>query len=73
MRRSRAAAAVTLSFVLTAAACGGGSAGGGAGSNEQPKTLTYWASNQGAGIEVDKKVLQPEFDKFENLGHPASS
>ncbi|TXS54216.1 extracellular solute-binding protein [Streptomyces sp. t39] len=66
MRRIRTAAvgAVTLSLVLTAAACGGGSTGG-SGSNEQPKTLTYWASNQGASIEVDKKVLQPELDKFE--------
>ncbi|MFB4426916.1 ABC transporter substrate-binding protein [Streptomyces sp. QL37] len=66
MRRIRAAAvgAITLSLVLTAAACGGGSSGAG-GSNEQPKTLTYWASNQGASIEVDKKVLQPELDKFE--------
>ncbi|MER5554596.1 sugar ABC transporter substrate-binding protein [Streptomyces sp. NPDC002793] len=66
MRRIRAAAvgAVTLSLVLTAAACGGGSSGAG-GSNEQPKKLTYWASNQGAGIEVDKQVLQPELDKFE--------
>ncbi|MFD3513090.1 ABC transporter substrate-binding protein [Streptomyces sp. NPDC058657] len=66
MRRIRIAAvgAVTLSLVLSMAACGGGSAGG-SGSNEQPKTLTYWASNQGASIEVDKKVLQPELDKFE--------
>lgn len=66
MRRSRAAAvgAVTLSLVLTAAACGGGSSGA-EGSNEQPKTLTYWASNQGASLEVDKEVLQPELDKFE--------
>ncbi|MGA5066444.1 ABC transporter substrate-binding protein [Streptomyces exfoliatus] len=66
MRRIRVAAvgAVTLSLVLTAAACGGGS-NGGSGSNEQPRTLTYWASNQGASIEVDKKVLQPELDKFE--------
>ncbi|WAZ26104.1 sugar ABC transporter substrate-binding protein [Streptomyces cinnabarinus] len=66
MRRIRAAAigAVTLSLVLTSAACGGGSSGS-EGSNEQPKTLTYWASNQGASLEVDKKVLQPELDKFE--------
>ncbi|MFF9059603.1 ABC transporter substrate-binding protein [Streptomyces sp. NPDC014882] len=66
MRRIRAAAvgAVTLSFALTAAACGGGSSGT-EGSDEQPKTLTYWASNQGANLEVDKKVLQPELDKFE--------
>jgi multiple sugar transport system substrate-binding protein len=66
MRRIRAAVtgAVTLSLALTAAACGGGSSTGG-GSNDSPKTLTYWASNQGASIEVDKKVLQPELDKFE--------
>ncbi|MFF9238736.1 ABC transporter substrate-binding protein [Streptomyces sp. NPDC014801] len=66
MRSIRAAAvgAVTLSLVLAASACGGGSATGG-GSNDSPKTLTYWASNQGASIEVDKKVLQPELAKFE--------
>ncbi len=34
------------------------------GSNDSPKTLTYWASNQGASIAIDKKVLQPELDKF---------
>ncbi|GAA2259654.1 MULTISPECIES: ABC transporter substrate-binding protein [Streptomyces] len=62
--RAAAAGAVTLSLVLAATACGGGSATGG-GSNDSPKTLTYWASNQGAGIEIDKKVLQPELAKFE--------
>ncbi|MFF5308591.1 ABC transporter substrate-binding protein [Streptomyces massasporeus] len=62
--RAAAAGAVTLSLALAATACGGGSATGG-GSNDSPKTLTYWASNQGASIEVDKKVLQPELDKFE--------
>ncbi|MEV4950074.1 extracellular solute-binding protein [Streptomyces sp. NPDC053755] len=62
MRRIRAAVtgAVTLSLVLTATACGGGG-----GSESQPKTLTYWASNQGSSLEVDKKVLQPELDQFE--------
>ncbi|MEU8991953.1 sugar ABC transporter substrate-binding protein [Streptomyces sp. NPDC048558] len=66
MRRIRAAAvgAVTVSLLTAVTACGGGSSAGG-GSNDSPKTLTYWASNQGAGIEVDKKVLQPELDKFE--------
>ncbi|HZF91620.1 sugar ABC transporter substrate-binding protein [Streptomyces sp.] len=65
MRRFRAAVtgAVTLSLALAASACGGGSATG--GGDDSPKTLTYWASNQGASIEVDKKVLQPELDKFE--------
>jgi multiple sugar transport system substrate-binding protein len=66
MRRNRAAAAgaATLSLALALTACGGGTSTGG-GSNDSPKTLTYWASNQGASIQVDKKVLQPELDKFE--------
>ncbi|WP_143668197.1 ABC transporter substrate-binding protein, partial [Streptomyces carpinensis] len=66
MRSIRAAAvgAVTMSLALAASACGGGSSTGG-GSNDSPKTLTYWASNQGASVEIDKKVLQPELDKFE--------
>ncbi|MGP4012841.1 ABC transporter substrate-binding protein [Streptomyces sp. 4N124] len=66
MRSNRAAAAgaVTLSLALAVSACGGGSTTNG-GSNDSPKTLTYWASNQGASVEVDKKVLQPELDKFE--------
>ncbi|WP_086830309.1 ABC transporter substrate-binding protein [Streptomyces sp. NRRL B-24572] len=62
--RAAAAGAVTLSLVLTAAACGGGSSADDAGSGGG-KTLTYWASNQGASLEVDKKVLQPELDRFE--------
>ncbi|GGW71969.1 sugar ABC transporter substrate-binding protein [Streptomyces lucensis JCM 4490] len=53
-----------MSLALAATACGGGSSSG-SGSNDSPKTLTYWASNQGASISVDKKVLQPELDKFE--------
>ncbi|MCX5387211.1 sugar ABC transporter substrate-binding protein [Streptomyces sp. NBC_00083] len=66
MRTIRAAAvgAATLSLALAATACGGGSSTGG-GSNDSPKTLTYWASNQGASISVDEKVLRPELDKFE--------
>ncbi|MET9897059.1 sugar ABC transporter substrate-binding protein [Streptomyces sp. NPDC006446] len=65
MRRIRAAAAgaVTISLLTAATACGGGSSSG--GSNDSPKTLTYWASNQGASIEIDKKVLAPELKKFE--------
>ncbi|MET8953725.1 ABC transporter substrate-binding protein [Streptomyces sp. NPDC004393] len=66
MRSIRAAAvgAVTMSLALAASACGGGSSTNG-GSDDSPKTLTYWASNQGASIEVDKQVLQPELDKFQ--------
>ncbi|MFD7894680.1 extracellular solute-binding protein [Streptomyces sp. NPDC059568] len=65
MRTIRAAAAVAVVSALTAVAgCGGGSSSEG-GSNESPKTLTYWASNQGPNIEADKKILTPELKKFE--------
>ena len=53
-----------MSLALAATACGGGTSGGDDAGGSS-KTLTYWASNQGASIEVDKKVLQPELDKFE--------
>ncbi|NGM15065.1 sugar ABC transporter substrate-binding protein [Verrucosispora sp. CWR15] len=49
--------------VLAAAsltACGSGDEPGDGGT-----TLTYWASNQGASLEADKEILQPELDKFE--------
>ncbi|MFI6345804.1 ABC transporter substrate-binding protein [Streptomyces sp. NPDC050560] len=66
MRRLRAAAAFTTVTALAAtmAACGGGSSGGG-GSNDNPKSLTYWASNQGPSVSADKKILTPELKKFE--------
>ncbi|MFJ5552185.1 ABC transporter substrate-binding protein [Streptomyces sp. NPDC093225] len=66
-RRIRVAAttAVVLSLTVAATACGGGTAGtSGSGGGGSTKTLTYWASNQGPGIEADKKVLQPELDRF---------
>jgi multiple sugar transport system substrate-binding protein len=64
MLRRYARAAVALVLIAPAlAACGGGTkttaSGGSAGT-----TLTYWASNQGASLETDKQVLQPELDKF---------
>ncbi|HZG03056.1 MAG TPA: extracellular solute-binding protein [Streptomyces sp.] len=66
MRRLRAAAAAVTVTALAAAAagCGGGSPTGGGGDGS-PKTLTYWASNQGPNIEADKKILTPELKKFE--------
>lgn len=65
MRTIRAAAAVTLAISIAAGVtgCGGGTSSG--GSNDSPKTLTYWASNQGPSIEADKKILTPELKKFE--------
>ncbi|MEU7045698.1 sugar ABC transporter substrate-binding protein [Streptomyces varsoviensis] len=67
MRRTRATAAATLAAALAGAAtgCGGGSAGGGRSSNDNPEQLTYWASNQGATVEEDKRVLIPELKKFQ--------
>lgn len=67
MRHLRAAAAVTLAIAVAAGVtgCGGGTSSSGGGSNESPKTLTYWASNQGPSIEADKKILAPELKKFE--------
>jgi len=50
--------------MLTAVtACGGGSSTDG-GSNDSPRPHLL-ASNQGASVEIDKKVLQPELDKFQ--------
>lgn len=65
MRKIRAAAAVTVVTALAAAAtgCGGGSSD--SGDNSAPKTLTYWASNQGPNIDADKKILTPELAKFQ--------
>uniref|UniRef100_A0AAU3GPR6 Sugar ABC transporter substrate-binding protein n=1 Tax=Streptomyces sp. NBC_01401 TaxID=2903854 RepID=A0AAU3GPR6_9ACTN len=65
MRRIRivASSVAVVSLLAAATACGGGeSTGGGSGS---PKTLTYWASNQGPNLEADKKILTPELKKFE--------
>ncbi|RAJ69264.1 multiple sugar transport system substrate-binding protein [Streptomyces sp. Amel2xB2] len=69
MRRSRARTAVTATLAAAmaavTAACGGGSTTNGEGSNDKPKELTYWASNQGTSIAHDKKVLTPELKRFE--------
>jgi multiple sugar transport system substrate-binding protein len=63
MLRRRLSASIAVALLGSGlAACGGGSpeAADGAGT-----TLTYWASNQGASLQYDKQVLQPELDKFE--------
>jgi multiple sugar transport system substrate-binding protein len=61
---SRRHLAIFAAAVLAAAslsACGKGDDS----STGSAKTLTYWASNQGASLEADKQTLQPELDKFE--------
>ncbi|MGY1439869.1 ABC transporter substrate-binding protein [Streptomyces reniochalinae] len=68
MRRFRTAAAAALTTALTAAlasGCGGGTTTDGAGSNDKPKELTYWATNQASSLQKDKKILKPELAKFE--------
>ena len=63
IRVSAVAAAATA--VLTLAACGGGSStGGSSGGNTSSATITYWASNQGASLQADYNVLNPEIAKF---------
>jgi multiple sugar transport system substrate-binding protein len=67
MRKLRAATvtATVSALAVVASGCGGGTSPGGMGSNNSPKTLTYWASNQGPDIQADKKILGPELRKFE--------
>ncbi|MEO3752129.1 sugar ABC transporter substrate-binding protein [Streptomyces sp. B6B3] len=64
MRRTRTAlpVAVTVLAALATTGCGGGSTGG--GNNDNPDTLTYWASNQGQSLEHDEEVLRPELERF---------
>ncbi|MFJ6213922.1 ABC transporter substrate-binding protein [Streptomyces sp. NPDC092296] len=64
MRTNRlaAATAIVAALTITASACSSGSSGG---SSSAPKTLTYWASNQGTSLDNDKQVLEPELRKFE--------
>lgn len=66
MRILRAAtvSATVTALAAVAAGCGGGTSPGG-GSDDSPRTLTYWASNQGPNVEADKKILGPELKKFE--------
>ncbi|WP_037570556.1 ABC transporter substrate-binding protein [Phaeacidiphilus oryzae] len=62
MRTRIPAVAVGLALLSTGlVACGGGSSGGG---SAHPKTLTYWASNQGTSIQNDQQILTPELKKF---------
>jgi multiple sugar transport system substrate-binding protein len=59
LKRLFATIAATALLVPALAACGAD-----AESGDAPKTLSYWASNQGASLEFDKQTLQPELDKF---------
>lgn len=64
LTRTTSMAAVAASLAALVTACGGGTATGG-GSNSSPKTLTYWASNQGTSLDDDKQKLTPELQKFQ--------
>jgi multiple sugar transport system substrate-binding protein len=55
---------VTVLAVSATAACGGGGASTSSSSGSS-KTLTYWASNQGASLQADQTVLGPELAKFQ--------
>jgi multiple sugar transport system substrate-binding protein len=60
--KARAIAAGALLAIGAAglAACGGSSSS----SSSSPKTLTYWASNQGRTVQQDQQVLSVELKKF---------
>jgi multiple sugar transport system substrate-binding protein len=64
LRRRHFARLAAAALLLPALAACGNDAGS-SGSGDAPKTLSYWASNQGSSIEFDKQTLQPELDKFE--------
>src|SRR5690625_4048196 len=51
-------ASTALGLAVALTACGSGEESGG------DQTLTYWASNQGASVEEDMKVLKPALDRF---------
>jgi multiple sugar transport system substrate-binding protein len=59
--KARGIAAIASGAMLVAGLAGCGSGG----SSSSPKTLTYWASNQGRSIQQDQQVLGPELKKFE--------
>jgi multiple sugar transport system substrate-binding protein len=66
MLRRRTSAIVAAALLVPAlAACGGGGDSPSSSSDGAGTTLTYWASNQGASLENDKQILQPELDKFQ--------
>jgi multiple sugar transport system substrate-binding protein len=68
MNRMPVIAVVATALVTILTACGGGtptSTGGtGSAGNTHPKTLTYWATNQGPNIQDDYNTLNPELAKF---------
>ena len=51
--------ASVAALMISTAACSSSN-----NSTNATPTLTYWASNQGASVDVDKSTLQPELDKF---------
>ncbi|MGW1216039.1 ABC transporter substrate-binding protein [Streptomyces sp. NPDC002499] len=60
-RRTRA---VALAAAATLAGAGVTACGSGSSSASGDKTITYWATNQSTSLDADKKILQPEIDKF---------
>ena len=61
--RILAAGATALVLAIGVAGCAGAEEGN--SSDNDDVTLSYWASNQGASLENDAQILQPELDKFE--------
>lgn len=58
------ARAIAVGALLAAGAAGLTACGSSSPSSAAPKTLTYWASNQGRTIQQDQQVLGTELKKF---------
>jgi multiple sugar transport system substrate-binding protein len=54
----------TLTAALAVALAATGLAACGSGGGPDPKTITYWASNQGPSLQRDKEILTPELAEF---------
>src|SRR3954453_10819557 len=65
VRAGTTAGTLVAAAALTVAACGGDSSSDvGSGGSIRGKTITYWASNQGATIDQDKEVLSKAIAQF---------
>ncbi|MFJ6214146.1 ABC transporter substrate-binding protein [Streptomyces sp. NPDC092296] len=58
--RTRTAAAATAAALVAAVLGGCGTPG-----RDGSRTLTYWASNQGADLGADRRILRPELAEFQ--------
>ena len=64
MRLIKIATAATAALLMSTPLVACSSSGGGTKGSSAGTTITYWATNQGTSLEMDKQVLGPELAKF---------